>query len=86
MTMADNLEYIVSHERCQGKVLTFAHSSHLKCGKAEWQLGFELLTWWPAGAHLKEIFGPKYTVIGSAVGISDANGVGQPKAGTFEEY
>lgn len=85
MMMADNLKYIVSRERCRGKVLVFAHNSHLKCGKAQWQLGIELLTWWPAGAHLKDIFGSKYTVIGSAVGISDANGIGQPEAGTLEE-
>ncbi len=83
--MADNLEYIVSRERGRGKVLAFAHNSHLKCGNAQWQLGIELLTWWPAGAHLKEIFGPRYAVIGSAVGVSDANGICQPEAGTLEE-
>lgn len=82
--MADNLEHIVSRERCQGKVLAFAHNSHLQLGKAQWQLGPHLLTWWPAGSHLNEIFGPRYAVIGSAVGISDANGIGQPEAGTLE--
>ncbi|MDD1750904.1 MAG: erythromycin esterase family protein, partial [Methanothrix sp.] len=40
--------------------------------------------WWPAGAHLYEIFGQRYAVIGSAVGISDANGIGRPEAGTLE--
>jgi hypothetical protein len=82
--MADNLEYIVTCERDRGKVLVFAHNSHLKLGKARWQLGPELLIWWPAGAHLNEIFGPSYAVIGSAVGVSDANGIGQPEAGTLE--
>ncbi len=85
MMMADNLKYIVSCERCRGKVFVFAHNSHLKRGKAEWQLGIDILTWWPAGAHLTEIFGPHYTVIGSAVGISDDNGLGQPETGTLEE-
>ena len=66
LMMADNLEYIVARERGRGKVLVFAHNSHLKLGKAQWQLGPELLTWWPAGAHLNEIFGPSYAVIGSA--------------------
>lgn len=84
--MADNLAYMVSHERGRGKVLAFAHNSHLKRGKAEWQLGTDLLTWWPAGAHLDEIFGPGYAVIGTALGISDANGIGQPEAGTLEEH
>ena len=82
--MADNLEYIVSRERGRGKVLAFAHNSHLQRGKAQWQLGTNLLTWWPVGSHLNEMFGPRYTVIGSAVGVSDANGIGQPEAGTLE--
>ncbi|MDD1750739.1 MAG: erythromycin esterase family protein, partial [Methanothrix sp.] len=44
--MADNLAYVVSRERGRGKVLAFAHNSHLQRGKAEWQLGTDLLTWW----------------------------------------
>lgn len=82
--MADNLEYIVSRERCRGNVLAFAHNSHLQRGKAQWQLGNDLLTWWPVGSHLNEMFGPRYAVIGSAIGVSDANGIGQPEAGTLE--
>jgi hypothetical protein len=31
------------------------------------------------------MFGPHYAVIGSAVGVSEANGIGQPGAGTLEE-
>jgi hypothetical protein len=38
----------------------------------------------PAGAHLNEILGPRYAVIGSAVGESLANGIGRPEAGTLE--
>ena len=83
--MADNLGYTVSRERNRGKVLVFAHNSHLQCGKAQWQLGTDVLTWWPVGSHLNEMFGPSYAVIGSAVGVSDANGIGQPEAGTLEE-
>jgi erythromycin esterase-like protein len=83
--MADNLAYTASRERCRGKVLAFAHNSHLQRGKAQWQLGTDLLTWWPAGAQLGETFGPCYAVIGSAVGVSDDNGIGQPEAGTLEE-
>src|SRR6266581_7495380 len=43
--MADNLAYMVSRERGLGKVLAFAHNSHLQRGKAQWQLGTNLLTW-----------------------------------------
>jgi erythromycin esterase-like protein len=82
--MADNLAYVVSRERDRGKVLAFAHNSHLRRGKVQWQLGPDLLTWWPVGAHLKEMFGSHYAVIGSAVGASLANGIGQPETGTLE--
>jgi erythromycin esterase len=82
--MADNLAYILSRERGRGKVLAFAHNSHLKLGKSEWQLGSDLNVWWPAGAHLKEMFGSRYAVIGSALGLSEANGIGHLEAGTLE--
>jgi erythromycin esterase-like protein len=82
--MADNLAYIVSRERGRGKVLAFAHNSHLQRGKAQWQFGADVYAWWPAGAHLNEMFGPHYAVIGTAVGVSDANGIGKPEAGTLE--
>lgn len=82
--MADNLEYIVSCERCRGRVMAFAHNSHLKLGKAQWQLGPHDLVWWPAGTQLHEVFGQCYAVIGTALGTSEANGIGQPEAGTLE--
>jgi erythromycin esterase len=82
--MADNLAYVVSREQGRGKVLAFAHNSHLQRTKAEWQLGSNALAWWPAGAHLSLIFGPSYAVIGTAVGVSLANGIGQPESGTLE--
>jgi len=80
--MADNVAYIV--ERSRGKVFLFAHNSHLKRGQAEWQLGPDLLTWWPVGAHLSAMFGARYVVNGSALGVSAENEIGQPEAGTLE--
>lgn len=85
--MADNLAYAVRREQGReggGKVLAFAHNSHLKLGKAEWQMGGFALSWWPAGAHLSQIFASQYAVIGTAVGVSAANGIGQPEEGTLE--
>jgi erythromycin esterase len=83
-SMADNLTYIVSCEHGRGKVLAFAHNAHLQRGKAKMQLGPEVYTWWPAGSQLNEMLGPRYAVIGSAVGVSDANGIGPPEADTLE--
>jgi erythromycin esterase len=82
--MAENLAYIVSREQGRGNVLVFAHNSHLKRGKVQWQWGNETVSWWPVGSHLHEMFGRRYVVIGSAVGESLANGIGQPEAGTLE--
>jgi len=82
--MADNLAYMVLRERGRGKVLVFAHNSHLQRGKAELQLGSDVYTWWPVGAHLHEMLSSRYAVIGSAVGESLANGIGQPESGTLE--
>jgi len=82
--MADNLAYTVSREHGRGKVLAFAHNSHLKRGEARWQLGADLLTWFPCGAHLDALLGSRYAVIGSAVGVSDTHGIGQPEPNTLE--
>ncbi|MFL5661230.1 MAG: erythromycin esterase family protein, partial [Ktedonobacteraceae bacterium] len=82
--MADNLVSMVGRERGRGRVLAFAHNSHLRRGQAQWQLGADVHTWWPAGSHLNELLGPRYAIIGSAVGVSGANGIDQPETGTLE--
>lgn len=82
--MAENLVYIASREQGRGNILIFAHNSHLKRGKVQWQWGNETVIWWPVGSHLHELFGRRYAVIGSAVGESPANGIGQPEVGTLE--
>ena len=84
--MADNLAYMVSCGHGRGRVLAYAHNSHLKRGKTEWQLGTDLLKWWPAGSHLDEMLGSRYAVIGTAVGVSDTNGLGRPEVGTLEAH
>ncbi len=82
--MADNLVYAVAHERGRGKVLVFAHNRHLQDGPVEWQLGPHHIVWWPAGAQLRVLLGAAYAVIGTGVGVSTDNGIGQPQAGTLE--
>lgn len=87
--MADNLVYIVNREQERGKVLVFAHNSHLQRGEAEWPGQKYWGTdddcrWWPAGSHLTGMLGSRYAVIGTAVGTSGENGIGNPEAGTIE--
>src|SRR5688500_3797795 len=84
--MADTLGYVVEREReaGRGKVLAFAHNKHLQRGRAQWQLGPALISWWPAGAHLHAMLGPRYAAMGTAVGVSEDNGIGPPEAGTLE--
>ena len=80
--MAENLAYIGRRE--SGRVLAFAHNSHLKCGEAEWQLGAHALKWKPAGWHKRETLGDRYAVIGVGVGASVAMNLGVPEGGTLE--
>ena len=82
--IADNLTYAVTRERERGKVLVFAHNTHLKRSIAEMQFGPDLQRWWPAGAHLAQSMRRRYAVIGSTVGVSEVNGIGQTEAGTLE--
>ena len=82
--MAENLAYIASRERSRGRVLAFAHNRHLQRGMAEWQYLNDLYSWWPAGSHLHELLGPGYAVIGTAVGISESNGISRPEDRTLE--
>jgi erythromycin esterase-like protein len=83
--IADNLAYAVARERGRGKVLVFAHNQHLQRGHpVKWQLGPHHIIWWPAGAHLASMLGPRYAVIGSGVGVSADNGIDQPESGTLE--
>src|SRR5690606_17052532 len=84
--MADNLAYTVAREQGRGKVLVFAHNAHLQRGKLTvwpaWQraLNAETFAWWPAGAHVDRMIGPRYAVISTALGVSEANEIAQPEA------
>ena len=81
--MADNLVYIVNRGRARGdgRVLAFAHNGHLQRGRTEWPV---LGAWWPAGAHVNEMLGRRYAVIGTGVGVSAENGIAPAEAGSLE--
>jgi erythromycin esterase len=80
--MADNLAYIAARERPRGKVLAFAHNTHLQRGVAHWHWGAQSLIWSPAGAHLAAMLGDKYANI--AVGVAEMPGIPSPEPHTLE--
>jgi hypothetical protein len=85
--MADNLMHIKNQE--PGKVLVFAHNSHLQRGEAAWPGQKYWGTdddcrWWPAGSLLAEMLGDRYAVIGTAVITSEENGIGKPEPESLE--
>ncbi len=84
--MADNLTYALAREQSRGggKVLAFAHNSHLQRGQAKWQLGPHALAWWPAGAHLHSTLAQRYAVIGCGVAASHDQGLAPAEPGTLE--
>jgi erythromycin esterase-like protein len=77
---ADHLAYVAERERTRGKVLVFLHNVHLRRTKAK-------LPWyefWPTGAHLDQLLGERFAVIGGALGTSEANAIAAPEAGSVE--
>ena len=52
----------------------------------EWHLPPEpgVKRWWPAGAQLTQSLGPRYAVIGMALGVSADNAIAAPEPDTLE--
>jgi erythromycin esterase len=77
---AEHLVHIAEREDTRGKVLVHLHNAHLRRTKTK-------LPWyefWPTGAHLEQLLGPRFAVIGGALGTSEANFIGAPEAGSLE--
>lgn len=77
---AEQLRYIAEREQPRGKVLSFIHATHLRRSRAT----LPWYSFWPTGAHLDQMFGDRFAVIGGAVGTSEANAIGAPEAGSLE--
>ncbi len=72
-----HLGYIAERERTRGKVMVHLHNAHLRRTRTK-------LPWYeflPTGAHLDQLFGERFAVIGGAVGSSEANFIGAPEHG-----
>ncbi len=76
--MADNLLNILAREK--GKVLAFAHNSHLQTSYTS----LPWYQWWPAGSHLRLLLGNSFVTIAGALGTSFANGLERPEKETVE--
>lgn len=77
---AAHLVCIAEREAERGKVLVHLHSAHQRRTRTK-------LPWyefWPTGAHLEQLFGTRFAVIGGAVGSSEANFVAAPEPGSLE--
>jgi len=77
---AEHLVHIAEREATRGRVLVSLHAAHLRRTKTK-------LPWyefWPTGAHLEQLFGARFAVIGGALGTSDANFIAAPESGTLE--
>lgn len=79
---AEHLVSIADREAPRGKLLVHLHASHLRRTKTKlpW---YEL---WPTGAYLDLLLGPRFAVIGGAVGTSEANFIGPPEPGSLEAH
>ncbi|HKD20492.1 MAG TPA: erythromycin esterase family protein [Rhizomicrobium sp.] len=77
---AEYLVYIADREQARGKVLVHLHNAHLRRTRTK-------LPWyefWPTGAHLEQLFGQRFALIGGALGTSEANFIGAPEPGSLE--
>lgn len=77
---AQHLVYIAEREATRGKVAVHLHNAHLRRTRTK-------LPWyefWPTGSHLEQLFGARFALIGGALGISEANLIGAPEAGSLE--
>jgi erythromycin esterase len=77
---AEHLVHIAEREKTRGKVLVNLHSAHLRRTRTR-LLWYEF---WPNRAHLEQLFGARFAVIGGALGTSEANFIGAPEPGSIE--
>jgi erythromycin esterase len=75
----EHMVYIAEREG-RGKVMVHLHNAHLRLTRTQ-------LPWYeflPTGAHLDQLFGARFAVIGGALGTSEENFIGAPEAGSLE--
>ena len=73
MAIADNVRWVEQRERSRGRVLFFAHNSHVQTdvfalGSPGRPIAWPVPRWRPAGAFLRSIYGQDLVVIGTYFG------------------
>ena len=82
--MAQNLLDIRSTEDRRGATLVFAHNVHLQRNPSHMRMGGMDLDWFSAGAIVASLVGERYTFVAGSLGRSDAIGLREPEADTYE--
>lgn len=82
--MAQNLLDIRGIEDRRGATLVFAHNSHLQRNPSHMRMGGMDIDWFSAGAIVASLVGERYTFVAGSLGRSDAIGLREPEADTYE--
>ncbi|MBK1789047.1 erythromycin esterase family protein [Prauserella cavernicola] len=82
--MARNLLELAEFEARRGPALVFAHNLHLQRNRSSWRLGDLDVSWNGAGSIVAPLLGQRYTFVAGSLGRSDALGLGEPAADTYE--
>lgn len=84
VAMAQNLLEIREIEAGRGPTLVFSQNRHLQRNRSHMFFGGMDIEWFSAGALVAETLGERYTFVAGSLGRSDAIGLGEPAAGTYE--
>ncbi|WP_283112296.1 erythromycin esterase family protein [Streptomyces halobius] len=84
--MARNLLDIRGVEAGRGATLVFAHNLHLQGQPSTWRMGDRDVTWSGAGAIVGSLSGEQYTFVAGSLGRSEALGLREPEADTYEGF
>ncbi|WP_184691537.1 erythromycin esterase family protein [Saccharothrix tamanrassetensis] len=82
--MARNLLDIRGVEAHRGATLVFAHNLHLRRSLSTWRPADMDVSWYGAGAVVECLSDEQYTFVAGSLGRSEALGLGEPEAGTYE--
>lgn len=82
--MAENLLAIRDDEARRGATLVFAHNRHLQRGRSNYGMGEMDLSFISAGAIVRSLSSEQYTFVAGSLGRSEALGVRDPEADTYE--